>query len=83
MPGSLHHAQAPEPKPDTSCLSLEVVAPPRTETNEVLEELRAEKPQDTSWHLLLMGPHESLQAFPVLPCPMRNVGADARAPSDR
>lgn len=51
MPGSRHHAQTPEPEPDTSCLSLEVVAPPRTETNEVLGEVRAEKPRDATWHL--------------------------------
>lgn len=44
---------------DTSCVSLEAVAPPRTETNEVLEGLRAERPQDTSWHLLRVGPPES------------------------
>lgn len=44
----------------TSCLSLEVEAPPRTETNEVLEGLRTERPQDTSWHLPWVGPPESL-----------------------
>lgn len=45
---------------DPSCLSLEVVAPPGTETNEVLEGLRAKKPQDTSWHLPPVGPPRSL-----------------------
>lgn len=45
---------------DASSLSLEVVAPPRTETDEVLEGLKAEKPQDTSWHLLRVRPPESL-----------------------
>lgn len=53
MPRSLN------PK-DTSCLSLEVAALPRTETNEALEGLRVEKPQDTGWHLLWVGPLESL-----------------------
>lgn len=59
MPGSRHHAQAPEPEPDTSCLSLEVVAPPSTETNEVLGEESREGPGHDPASLR-RGPPESL-----------------------
>lgn len=69
---------------DTSCLSLEAVTPPGTETNEVLEGLRTEKPQDTSWHL--PRPREPAlgwliaEALPAWPRPVRNVGASAGLP---